>query len=107
MTLTEKYIGKVLPYLELDASVVDGKLLTKPKNGKTGYYFPCPKCSGLENKPYKKRARTACIIPKQQINNVYDYHCSRCSTHESFGNFLIWYKPALGKKYKFEKEHCT
>ena len=105
MNLTEEYIGKVLPFLESDASIFGGVVITKKKNGKDGHYFPCPKCSALQKQDFKKRARTACIIAKQQCNEVYDYHCRRCPEDTSFENFLCSYKPALGKTYKLKKEN--
>ena len=104
MNLTEEYIGKVLPFLKFDASIAGGELITKQKNGKDGYYFPCPKCSGLQKQRYKKRARTACIIHHPKFNGYYSYHCRRCPEDTSFENFLCSYKPSLGKQFKSKRE---
>ena len=104
MNLTEEYIERVIPSLKIDAASFGGFLITKSKNGKQGYYFPCPKCASSQEKGRHRRARTACIIPKQKFNEVYDFHCPRCNTHQSFENFLLDYRPSLGKQYILKKE---
>lgn len=113
MTITEKYIQKILPSLK-----GQGEITTKEMNGGTAYMFPCPFCSHLQkpNKKYKEKYQTAILMPREECKFVYTFHCRRGYSPEcirsggkggrNFLNFLIMYKPYLAEKYKFEMEHC-
>ena len=101
MTLTEKYIDKIKGDLEI-------------KRRGLIYEFPCPHCRYLPTKnkgKLKPNNKTAAFIPLKA--NKFDYNFTsrrndavKCKSM-SFENILLSYRPALGKKYLFEKKHCT
>ena len=104
MTITEKYIAKILPYL-------DEKVDTKLINGLKSYEFACPWCSYYINSPKYRNRKCASLVP---IQGSYDYKfiCMRSGTPEcrrikggrSFHNFLAMYNPALFREYKKDLE---
>ena len=100
MTITEKYIAKILPYL-------DEEVETEIINGLISYRFCCPFCSMfVHNENYRKR-KVASLVPTK---DSYDYKficrrsgspdCSRRLGGRSFHNFLAMYNPALFNQYK-------
>ena len=110
MTITEKYIEKILPSL-----AGAGEVKTKQMNGRTAYTMPCPFCSHICTSQGKIRntKHTAILMPREENNNVYTFHCRRgyspeCKTSgskqggRSFLNFLLMFKPRLAEKYKEE-----
>jgi len=108
MTLQEKYIQKVLPYLMTE--VPDGEVGEFYKNGAKAYNFPCPFCWGTTSKDRNKRKRVAVLLPTKECKHVYVFYCNRhgsaeCQKGRSFENFLWLYKPKIAEKYKFDKEH--
>jgi hypothetical protein len=105
MTINEKYIEAILPFL----SGTDGGTVTdKFFNGRRGYEFPCPFCSVNQKKEYKKRSRCAALLPHPESFS-YTFHCCRkqsedCASAMSFPNFLKRYNPDLYRKYNLERE---
>ena len=100
MTLTEKYIGKIKSDLEI-------------KQRGLIYEFPCPHCRYLPTKnkgKLKPNKKTAAFIPIKQNDYVYRFTCMRGDSVKcksmTFDEFLLSYRPALGKKYQFERMHC-
>ena len=100
MTLTEKYIGKIKSDLEI-------------KQRGLIYEFPCPHCRYLPTKnkgKLKPNKKTAAFIPNKKNKFVYTFTCMRNDSIKcksmSFEDFLLSYRPALGMKYQFEKQHC-
>ena len=112
MTLTEKYIRKILPKLAGAGEVQIGD-----KDGMPTYSFPCPFCSHLTTSSgkLKERKRTAILLPHQDCKYEYVFSCRRGYSPEckgsggkggrNFLNFLIMLNPYLAEKYKFEKLH--
>ena len=105
MTITEKYIAKILPYL-------DEKVDTKLINGLKSYEFACPWCSYYINSPKYRNRKCASLVP---IQGSYDYKfiCMRSSSNEcrriyggrSFHNFLAMYNPEIFKKYQRDMQN--
>ena len=100
MTLTEKYIDKIKSELGI-------------KQRGSIYEFPCPHCRYLPTKnkgKLKPNKRTAAFIPIKQNDYVYRFTCMRGDSVKcksmTFDEFLLSYRPALGKKYQFERMHC-
>ena len=103
MTINEKYIQLLLPYL---AAAVQGGKVLHHKCGK--YTFPCPFCTMHTKKDYKKRQQCAALLPHKESFG-YTFHCcrkksSQCSNNMSFPNFLKTYNPPLYKQYHLERE---
>ena len=104
MTLTEKYIQKI----SSDLGVVSSG---------NSYSFPCPFCKHLPTTTgkIKLNKRTACFIPEKNCKYEYNFYCQRKGSNDCRGdgtgggmgflNFLYRYKPYLGERFKFEKEH--
>ena len=100
MTITEKYIAKILPYL-------DEEVETEIINGLVAYKFCCPFCTMYVNTEHCRSRKVASLIP---IKGSYDYkficarssspECSRKGGGRSFHNFLAMYNPALFNQYK-------
>jgi hypothetical protein len=112
VTITEKYILQVVPYL----AVAEGaKVEIKQKNGGNAYLFPCPFCSRLTTSSGKKKPnkQTAIISPRYETKWVYYFKChrggdSRCAgAAKSFQNFLETYDPDLFNKYLREMDVVT
>ena len=106
MTITEKYIQKILPYL---AGAEGGTVQPKSFKGLQGHEFPCPFCSVLQKRDSKKRNRCAALMPHPESFS-YTFHCCRkhsadCMNSLSFPNFLNRYNPALFRQYHLEREH--
>ena len=106
MTITEKYIQKILPYL---AGAEGGIVQPKSFKGLQGHEFPCPFCSVMQRKESKKRNRCAALMPHPESFS-YTFHCCRkhsadCMDSLSFPNFLNRYNPALFRQYHLEREH--
>ena len=110
MTITEKYIEKILPQL-----AGAGEVKTKPMNGRTAYMFPCVFCSHIctSKGVIRNTKQTAILMPREENNNVYTFHCRRgysqeCKTTKgisggrSFLNFLLMFRPRLAERYKEE-----
>ena len=105
MTLNERYIQLLIPYL----AVAEGSSV-EPKQFKdgVGWVFPCPFCSSKQTKSYKKSNRVGALMPNQ-TRHSFVYCCSRkqspeCSTNRSFPNFLKMLNPDLFRKYHQERE---
>ena len=100
MTITEKYIEKILPYL-------DEEIETEIINGLIAYKFSCPFCSMFVHNEHYRNRKIASLIP---VKDSYDYkficrrsgspECSRRHGGRSFHNFLAMYNPALFSQYK-------
>ena len=105
MTLNERYIQLVIPYLAAaEGSSVEPKQF---KDG-LGWVFPCPFCSSKHTKSYKKSNRVGALIPNQSIH-TFVFCCSRkqspeCSANRLFPNFLKMLNPDLFRKYHQERE---
>ena len=109
MTLTEKYIQKVLPYLNRE--VPDVEVEEFYLNGAKAYKFACPFCWGITSKDRNKRKKVAAFLPRQECKHEYTFYCHRhaaseCQRARTFENFLWMYKPYLAEKMKFEKTFC-
>lgn len=105
MTITERYVEKILPSL---SGVNGGEVHPKTFKGLQGYEFPCPFCSLLQKKDYKKRSRCAALIPHPESFS-FTFHCCRkhsadCMRSLSFPNFLKTYDPVLFQQYHLERE---
>jgi len=105
MTITERYLKNILSSL---SGVHGGMVLAKMFKGRKGYEFPCPFCSSMQKKEYKKRSRCAALIPHPESFS-YTFNCCRkhsgdCMRAMSFPNFLRSYDPVLFKKYHLERE---
>ena len=102
MTITEKYIQLILPYL-------DDEIETELINGLTAYKFSCPFCSYFVNSPECRNRQLASLVP---IEGSYDYkficmrsgspECRRIYGGRSFGNFLAMYNPDLFRQYQLD-----
>ena len=105
MTITEKYVQKILPYL---AGPDGGSVQSKSFKGLQGYEFPCPFCSVMQKKESKKRNRCAALMPHPESFS-YAFNCCRkhsgdCMDSLSFPNFLRRFKPVLFRQYHMERE---
>ena len=102
MTITEKYINKIIPYLE---GGVDRELI----NGLYSYNFCCPFCTIYINSEEARKKKSASLIP---MKDSYDYkficrrsgapECRRRHGGRSFYNFLLMLNPGLHHQYKKE-----
>tara|TARA_Y100001968_G_scaffold142329_1_gene130071 strand:+ start:114 stop:440 length:327 start_codon:yes stop_codon:yes gene_type:complete len=102
MTITEKYIDKIIPYIEGD---VERELI----NGLYAYKFACPFCSMFCNNKHIRERKCASLVP---VKDSYEYKfiCSRSGAPEcrrrfggrSFYNFLLMINPYLHHQYKKE-----
>ena len=100
MTITEKYLNIILPYLDED---VDTEIV----NGLKTYKFSCPWCSMFCHTEYTRSKKCASLTP---VEGSYDYkficmrsgspECRRIHGGRSFHNFLCMYSPELFRKYK-------
>lgn len=103
MTITKKYIDLLFKYIGgSDPSV-------KNFRHGIGWKFPCPFCSGLEKKEYKKKQSCASLIPNG--NYSYVFHCCRkksseCKVNMLFPIFLKTYNPKLFARYHLERERA-
>ena len=104
MTITEKYIAKILPYLDDDIKI-------ELVNGLQTYNFDCPWCSMYSNKEKSKRKKSAYLSPVQDsfeyrfvCMRSYSPECRRIHGGRSFYNFLAMYNPHLFEQYKKELE---
>ena len=110
MTITEKYIQKIVPLL---AKAEGANVDTKEMNGATAYMFPCPFCSHLTTTSGKQKPRkqTAILMPRRECKWVYTFKCHRGYAPEckggarNFHNFLAMYNPHLFNKYQQEMNH--
>ena len=106
MTITEKYIKKIIPYL---CAGENEEVETVLVNGLYSYKFACPWCSMFVNNPEYRAKKCASLVP---IQGSYDYKfiCMRSGSQEcrrkhggrSFYNFLAMYNPSLFIKYRDE-----
>ncbi len=105
MTITEKYIQLILPYL----SGADGgevETFTTPE-GLIGYRFPCPLCSGFV-RTEKLRTRQLASLTPYKGSFDYLFRCRRSGSNEcrggakNFYNFLCFYNPNLFRQYQKE-----
>ena len=102
MTLTEKYLQMIIPYLDND---IEEEII----NGLKSYKFACPFCSFYSNSEESRKRKCASLTP---VKGSYDYKfiCMRSKTPEcrrtfggrSFYNFLAMYNPELFRQYKKE-----
>ena len=102
MNLTEKYINKILPYL-------DEEIETELINGLIAYKFTCPFCFMYCKTEDARKKKCASLVP---IKDSYDYKfiCYRSGSQEcrrryggrSFYNFLAMFNPHLFESYKKE-----
>ena len=107
LTITEKYLHQVLPYL---AIAEGGEVTTKTIKGLTAYEFPCPFCGYLQEKDRNKRKRCAMLIPHKESFG-YTFNCLRkrseeCRSSRSFPNFLAMFNPKLFDQYQIERFHA-
>ena len=111
MTITEKYIKKIIPYL---CAGENEEVETVLVNGLYSYKFPCPFCSVFVNTPELRNRNIASLVP---IKDSFDYKfiCKRSWSSEcrsrhggrSFYNFLAMYNPALFRQYEKELSKLT
>ena len=103
MTINEKYIQLLLPYL---AAAVQGGEVLHHKCGK--YTFPCPFCTMHTKKDYKKNNDVPHFYHTKKVlvtpSIVVARRHSQCSNNMSFPNFLKTYNPPLYKQYHLERE---
>ena len=102
MTITEKYISKILPYL-------DEEIETEIINGLVSYKFACPWCSMFCRAKKTSKQKCASLTP---IKGSFDYkfvckrsgcpECRRRYGGRSFYNFLLMLNPSLHHQYKKE-----
>ena len=106
MTITEKYIKKIIPYL---CAGENEEVETVLVNGLYSYKFPCPFCSYFVNNPECRNRQLASLVP---IEGSYDYkfickrsgspECRRIHGGRSFYNFLAMYNPDLFRQYQLD-----
>ena len=107
MTITEKYLKKILPYL----AIAEGaEVRSKTIKGLNAYEFPCPFCSAIQTKERKRKKRCAMLIPHKE-SFTYTFNCLRkgsidCESPRSFPNFLSMHNPSLFKQYQMERFHA-
>ena len=111
MTLTEKYIKQIIPYL---CAGENEEVETVLVNGLYSYKFPCPFCTMYVNSPKIKTRNCASLNP---IKGSYGYkfvcmrsmspECRRLHGGRSFYNFLLMLAPELHKKYMEELSNLT
>ena len=102
MTITEKYIQLILPYL-------DEEIETELINGLTAYKFRCPFCTMYVQGDQTRQRKCASLVP---IKDSFDYKfiCSRSWSSEcrsrgggrSFRNFLRMFNEPLADQYDKE-----
>ena len=102
MTITEKYIQLLLPYL-------DEEIETELINGLIAYKFRCPFCSFYVQGNESRQKKCASLVP---IKDSFDYKfiCMRSGTPEcrrtkggrSFRNFLRMFNEPLANQYDKE-----
>jgi len=104
MNITERYAKDLVRY-------IGGDISAKEKHFPygSGWIFPCPFCSALVNKKYKKRQPCASFIPNG--NYSYIFTCcrkksSQCKNNMLFPNFLKTYNPKLFNEYHLERERA-
>lgn len=105
MTITEKYLKRIIAYLEASE-------ITYYRDG-FGYKFACPFCSGLQKRDGKANEKCAYIYPVTG-SFTYFFSCKRgmnkgrgnhaCSKRMRFETFLKEWNPYLWKQFKKEKE---
>ena len=105
MTLTDQYLQRILPFL---SGAEGGTVQPKNFKGLEGYVFPCPFCSVLQKRDFKRRERCAALMPHAESFS-YTFHCSRkqsldCMRSLSFPNFLRQYNPSLFRQYHLDRE---
>jgi|TARA_R100001443_G_scaffold7644_2_gene16986 hypothetical protein len=107
MTITEKYIQMILPYL----AIAEGSEVREKRiKGLIAYEFPCPFCSYLQTKDRHKRKRCSMLLPHKE-SFTYTFNCLRkgsneCESPRSFPNFLSMHNPSLFKQYQMERFHA-
>jgi len=106
MTITEKYLQKILPTL---AVTEDQRVDKKIVNGLMGYSFPCLFCQFQCETDSARNKRVSYLLPHKE-NFSWTFYCHRhktpeCQTSRSFSNFLAMYNPSLFKKYQMERYH--
>ena len=105
MTLQEKYIALAMAYIDHEV---------KPYKNGVKYVMPCPFCSPLLKKEWKKKQKNACLLYHQESFS-YKFICHRKKSAEcfnvdgktgtlSFHVFLERLNPSLHKQYLQEKE---
>ena len=102
MTITEKYIQLILPYLDDD---IETELI----NGLNSYKFSCPFCTMYVQGEQFRKKKCASLVP---IKDSFDYKfiCSRSWSCEcrsrgggrSFRNFLRMFNEPLADQYDKE-----
>jgi len=104
MNITQRYAKDLVQY-------IGGNIGAKEKHFPygIGWIFPCPFCSALVNKEYKKKAQCAALIPNG--NYSYVFRCSRkksgqCSVNMLFPIFLKTYNPKLFAQYHRDREEA-
>jgi len=107
MTITEKYIKKILPLLTLSN---DSEVSTKLIDGLIAYEFACPFCGYLQSKERHKRKKVAILLPHKESYG-YTFFCHRkrseeCRSSRSFPNFLAMFNQSLFNKYQKERFHA-
>ena len=80
-------------------SAVDGK-----SNGSI-WSFPCPYCSDLETKEWKRKKKTACLI-WNPVQNSWKFACQRCGKRTNFFHALHDLDPLLGARYQRERDQA-
>ena len=105
-TLNEKYLYKVLPYLN---GADGGSCKTKTfSNGLQGYEFPCPFCSVNQSKLTKKKKGVAYLLPHKESFS-WTFYCHRKQSSEcncggkNFPQFLAMINQSLFQQYLKEK----
>jgi len=77
----------------------------KGNNSGSTWSFPCPYCSALETKEWKRKKKTACLI-WNPVQNSWKFACQRCGKRTNFFHALQHVSPLLGAQYQRERDQA-
>jgi predicted RNA-binding Zn-ribbon protein involved in translation (DUF1610 family) len=89
-------------YRELFLSVLPA---FKGNTSESAWSFPCPYCSELETKEWKRNKKTACLI-WNPVQNSWKFACQRCGKRTNFFHALHHVSPLLGEQYQRERDQA-
>jgi len=102
MTITEKYLQKILPYL----AIAEGaEVRSKTIKGLNAYEFPCPFCCYKHKKEWKRKKRVGMFFYEKNTFS-YRFNCLRCGEKMLFPEFLQKFDSRLFNKYQMERFHA-